>query len=455
MTVIYFDKPSGNSASDTISSPFYDYNSDTIYVGDAGDYLHKFTNVFLGSTAPAEVTATWPVVAGNGVAHPLTSPVYDSSSNLVYVANFTSDLAEVTPAGVVTHSANIPGAGNDIAEGPIVDGTNGKVYVFVEGNPNNYIDQFATNFASSASPLATVTVGGGNSGGQLYDGDFDNEFYTTNTGNLYVCGNTSGHPTLYQIPITSGTMGTTAATGPGLTSANTACSPLTEVYNSVAAGGPYDWLYLGVRASGSPSGCAAGGCVVSVPVNKWLAGTAYTVGQKIVNNHFNIEVVSTAGTSSGTQPTWPAAGVTGTNTPDCGVIWTSEGPFTFTQFATSTTYTVGQVIVDSNNNLERVTGTTPGTGGESSAVGPPTWPTTFGGTVVSQHNAGNNVTFTEQGSLGVNSDAYAGGTSGISIDNISTVTGASQIYFSTLSSMTCATSGTTGGCAVQTSQVAP
>jgi len=55
--------------------------------------------------------------------------------------------------------------------------------------------------------------------------------------------------------------------------------------------------------------------------------------------------------------------------------------------------------------------------------------------------------------------ASAGGSSGISIDNISTATGASQIYFSSLSNEACAGNGTTGsgtgGCAVQASQSAP
>jgi hypothetical protein len=53
----------------------------------------------------------------------------------------------------------------------------------------------------------------------------------------------------------------------------------------------------------------------------------------------------------------------------------------------------------------------------------------------------------------------AGGSSGISIDNISTAGGASQIYFSSLSNEACAGNGTTGsgtgGCAVQASQTTP
>lgn len=55
--------------------------------------------------------------------------------------------------------------------------------------------------------------------------------------------------------------------------------------------------------------------------------------------------------------------------------------------------------------------------------------------------------------------AATGGSSGIIMDNISTTTGASQIYFSSLLNETCAGNGTTGnstgGCAVQASQAAP
>ena len=41
------------------------------------------------------------------------------------------------------------------------------------------------------------------------------------------------------------------------------------------------------------------------------------------------------------------------------------------------------------------------------------------------------------------------------IDNgLATTTGAAQIYFSTLGNQTCTTSGGTGGCAMQASQLA-
>lgn len=49
----------------------------------------------------------------------------------------------------------------------------------------------------------------------------------------------------------------------------------------------------------------------------------------------------------------------------------------------------------------------------------------------------------------------AGGTSGIILDNTSAFGGASNIYYTPLSNQTCATSGGTGGCAIQISQAAP
>ena len=460
MTII----PFANGYGDTISSPYYDYGSDSIYVGDDGGangffgahlgngYLHKFTGVFNGT--PAESTAastpptSWPVAVGEW---PITSPVYDSNSGYVYSTNYTTTLTEVTSAGAVTISGplNCPGGGNngnDIAETPIVDGSNGKVYLFAQGNNNNCVMQLPTKFASNAG-ATTFTEFGTASGGiaPLYAGDFDNAYYNSGgTGNLYVCGNNGGNATLYQIPITGGTMSTTANAGPVLTSTNRQCSPATEVYNTTAGTSPYDWIFVSVQGSGVPSGCAGSGCVISVPVTSWLASTSYAKGQMIVDTHFNIEVVTTLGTSNTAQPSWPAAGSAGTVTNDGSVKWTSEGPFTFTAFQTGHAYAKNTVILDSKGNLELVTAA--GTSGGST----PSWSTVFGNTTQS-----NTAIFTNQGPLGINSDNYAGGTSGIIIDNLSTTNGDSNVYFSTLSNETCTTSGSTGGCAVQTSQSAP
>jgi hypothetical protein len=109
-------------------------------------------------------------------------------------------------------------------------------------------------------------------------------------------------------------------------------------------------------------------------------------------------------------------------------------------------HNLGAEIVDPNNNIELVT--TAGTSGGTT----PTFNTTAGRTT-----SDGTVTWTNVGAIATAAMAATGGTSGIIIDNIvgsGTQAGASQVYFSTLSDQTCATSGGTGGCAVQASQSA-
>ena len=60
-------------ANDSISSPYYDYGSNTLYVGDNNGTLHIFTDVFAtvgNNSAPGESGH----VTGFGL---LASPVYD------------------------------------------------------------------------------------------------------------------------------------------------------------------------------------------------------------------------------------------------------------------------------------------------------------------------------------------------------------------------------------------
>ena len=82
---------SGNH-NDTFSAPFYDYDGDTIYVGDDSGNLHKFTGVFAGT--PAESGSPWPV--NLSAASKLSSPVYDTVTGNVIVGDFAGVLHSVT-----------------------------------------------------------------------------------------------------------------------------------------------------------------------------------------------------------------------------------------------------------------------------------------------------------------------------------------------------------------------
>jgi hypothetical protein len=234
--------------------------------------------------------------------------------------------------------------------------------------------------------------------------------------------------------------------GPILAGATTGCSPVTDISNPNAAGGTTEWIFASVKANGSGNSCAAGGCAMNYVNTPWLPSHPYTVGQQVLDSHFQIETVWTAGTSRTAAlgpPNWNAA--VGGSKNDATVQWINQGPQTAAHgtWLASHVYAAGAAIIDSNGNIQVVT-----TAGTSKAGAHPVWQTAI-------HNpttVDNNVRWRNAGKPATASLAAAGGTGGIIIDNVvGTPAGASQIYFSTQGNQLCG-SGGTGGCAVQASQ---
>jgi hypothetical protein len=443
---------------DTNSSVFYDYSHDTAYVGDDSGWLHKFTPVLQGILTEVR-TAVWPVQVNPSSPTALTSPVHDYASGNVFVEDVGGFLYLVnsTTANVIRSGRLDFGAG--LVQGPVVDSTAGLVYVFAssDGSGNcgggancSAVYEFATTFVAGAKGLEVVVGASTISGTKpnpLYTGAFDSTYEdsTNATGKLYVCGNTGGTPILYQIAIQGGILGT-VNTGPTLSSSAAPCSPVSDVLNPNAAGGPTEWLFASAQANGVSSGCAAGGCVMNFKDTPWLASTHYAVGEEVVDTNFDIQVVDVAGLSGSSVPSWNQT--LGGATADGTVQWLDQGvvsALTPAAWIANDTYTLGTLILDSNNNIQLVT--TAGTSGNL----PPSWSTAAGATTTD-----GTVTWTNLGAVATSALAATGGTSGIIIDNTvgsGTLAGASQAYFSTLSNQPCGTSGT-GGCAVQASQSA-
>ncbi len=325
----------GNNNNDSNSAPFYDYSNDILYVGDDFGSVHKFTGVFKGT--PGEVTSSpWPATAHFGAI--LTSPVLDSSVSppTVYVAESTNTNGSSggaldyinTSTGVIVRSGILGHNSIDIADGPVLDSSAGKIYVAV-GNDG------AGN--SSGVFVFNRSFGGGTSGTEakvgaastttplpLYNGDFDNTYYSSSngTGNLYICGNTGGNATLYQVPLTATGVGTVHS-GPNVASATTTCSSVTEIYNTNASNGPFDWIFLSVQASGNLSNCGSGGCLMSFIVTEWQANTTYVSNQEILDTNLNIQKVTTSGSSGASHPTWNTN--SGGTTSDGSAVWTNQG----------------------------------------------------------------------------------------------------------------------------------
>ena len=492
MTTIAFKSTAGTdpTPTDSYSAPFYDFSgSDNLYVGDNAGYLHQFTGVF--EATPKENTAApWPVQVATA---PLSSPIYDPTSGNVFVTtswqlsnnsgarlvavcasatcavgsngNQAVGIGTTTPSNVLgpTTSAGSAchgtGASGDTSlsmrlDAPLVDPVAGKVYAFLgnDGNANSAVIQFSTTVGTATGDFAyhscgtEETIGTASTGNgttpiiPVFAGTFDNAYFNSTggtppgsspSGNLYVCGNTSGDPTLYQVPIASNAMGT-AASVTAVSSRKTTCSPVTEVYNSTN-----DLIFLSADTRGTSPTCGTSGCVYSTNVTPWQRSTAYAVGQEVLDTHLQIQVVETAGTSAAAAPVWSTT-IAGTVT-DGTVKWLNQGPLSTTigaaAFATFSFYGTGTVVIDGNGNIELCNNAGIGCFNTST----PTWQTAPGATTSSGGPWEN------LGADGIPALTATGGTSGIIPDNTVPpgAIGTSQVYYSTL----------TGSNAVQASQL--
>lgn len=441
----------GASVTDSGSSVFYDYLNDTAYVGDDSGKLHQYTGVFKGT--PAEVTTGWPVTVST---NKLTSPVHDPNTGNTLVADSGGILYNVSSGGVVTASGRMD-FGTGFTEGPMTDVSAGTAYVFsskdASASTTAGVFQLSESFGAGTTGTE-VKIGTATAGTTpQYDGSFDHSYiFSTNlTGKLYVCGNPGGKPTLYQVPIASGVMGTPLAGPIASNTSGTPCSPTTDVYNATVTGSglPQEWIFASVQAAGTNAGCTSASCIMNFKVTQWQPSFQYNLGQEILDSNLNIEVCENSGFTSGTTaPTWPLG--TNATTNDNGVHWRNQGPvlsFPADPYWTANhTYTGGFEIVDSNNNIEIAP-----IGGGTSGATAPTWATGEGQSTpdgtFSWYNLGANP------SAGLPAQ---GGTSGIIIDNTTNLPGGSQVYFSNRSDAGCSGNGTsgggTGGCAVQASQ---
>jgi hypothetical protein len=429
-------------AEDSNSSVFYDYQNDAAYVGDNSGKLHQFSPVLNGT--PAEVTTGgWPVQVSSAV---LTSPVHDSGTGLEFVADAAGFLYSYNGTTVTT-SGQL-GFSIGIVDSPMLDITLGLVYAYVANDNNGSagVFQLPETFAAGATG-AEAKIGASATALPVYDGDFDDNYLNSSdfTGNIYACGNPGGEPTVYQIAVQDGVMGAVNILSVVSTTSGAACSPLTDVYNPIISGEgtPTEWVFLSTEAAGSPPACDGVSCVMSFKTTSWYPSTVYNLGQEILDSNLNIQVAfNSGGTSGATPPTWGTTPFA--PTADGGVIWRMQGslkPAFPTAWAASTPYTGAAEIFDSNNNIEIA-----GLGGGTSGGTQPTWATGVGDTT----NDGT-VIWTNMGLNPVAGLEESGGTSGIIMDNTSNLSGASQVYFSTLQDQGCSTGGT-GGCAVQASQ---
>lgn len=450
MTSIILKDSGGVTTNDTTSSVFYDYGADTAWVGDSRSWLHRFNPVFGGPLA--ELGAPWPVQLNPTNDTPLASPVHDQVSGNVFVGDTGGFFYAVSAStGAVTKSSQID-HGIGIVAGPIVDSTAGVAYVFSSNNGggNAAVYRFAVGFGAGTAGTFAAVGASAVTPKPLYEGAFDSAYWNS----------TNGSGNLYVCGHTGGRptlyqvpiaagVMGAAVTGPVLATATVGCSPVTDISNPNASGGTTEWIFASVQNNGRPTPCGAG-CIMNFKDNPWLPSTTYSVGQEILDTSFQVEMVTVAGTSGTIEPAVWNPTVGGTTLDGTTLTWMNLGITTANTPAAWMANNRYAVGDSIEDSNSAIEVVTAITGTGRSGPGPG-HPTWS--TVVGQTTTDHNVTWTNAGPAPSGLPA-AGGTSGVIADNtVTTGVSGSQIYFSTQGNQACPT-GTAVGCAVQASQSA-
>ncbi len=326
------------SATDSISSPWVDYNTDTAYVGADNGVLYKITPVF-GGGAPALVsTGGWPVTVSTQPTKILTAPVVDDAAGLIFIGDGEGYLYSVSltsPGG--TYAAQVEvgwathGAGTGVVDPPIAvtdpaNPTTDQVFAFtgcsIVLGIGGAVSQLPANFTSSSTLSASNTVDLGSASGDgdctgknVHSGTFDNAFWVngSTSGHMLACGflqsgGAPAPPEMYMFPFTAGVLNNGTAPTSTFQINNTKgdeCSPLTEFYN-----GTTDRLFFGVglsdgflESSTITSSLATPNCVgtptsTCVTAPKALGGTSGIVIDNEVSNGGTNIYFSTLGQGS-------------------------------------------------------------------------------------------------------------------------------------------------------------
>jgi hypothetical protein len=278
--------------SDTRSSPWVDYTSDTAYVALDDGRLYKITGVFNG-TPTVVMTAPWPIAINLGSF--LTSPVLDSTTGNIFIGARNGRLYTVnvnTPGPVTTiqvgrTGANVPG----IFDSVMFDRTGGTLFAVTAND--NVLAGAAVVQVNATSPFAIVNrvgIGLGSSGGanlNLYDGDFDNNYFNAPaTGHMLICGTGAADTTPHRYLLNfnaSGVLQPGSSTQIS-TDATARCGPVTEYFNPNISGGT-DFFFWGVTKS-CPTNAA--GCVMALTNETTLAAAPVTGGTSgiIIDNDY-------------------------------------------------------------------------------------------------------------------------------------------------------------------------
>ena len=356
------------SNGDAISSPFYDFITDTVYVGDNDGFLFAITGVFYGTPT---VSTTAPFSAGglqvSQFFGALTAPVFDFSTGNIFVGSADGYLYAVNSSTGGVTSLQVGNGANSgaIIDPPTVDGSNARLIVAAGtgSSGSGAVVMQADTTTPLGSPV-TANIGSTASGSlTLEQGTFDNNYYNwsgtgANPGHFYAIGTTATTtaPTLYEIPFSGvATVAISGSTTAGYTNPTVAFSASPQGAKFTATGNGSGGIF-GITGGAAGSGFTAfptvgvtgtgTGAAAAVTDVSVLTGVIGTAGS-------NYMLVPTA-TINGTGP----GGETGTTALGLDAVAVTNGG-TYTTIPTAT-FSGGSGTGKTSVGLQTITVSTAG-----------------------------------------------------------------------------------------------
>jgi hypothetical protein len=262
------------TATDTLSSPWVDYQTDKAFIGGDDGKIYRISCVFscaLNTNPTVDWTFALPVAGSGGAAAKPDGPVYDYPSGRLFVGDQIGELWVINAGGASPSlnagpvmiggggctTTNPPGrtgtpapcaaSGGSfgIPDSVIMDssGASQRIYAFSGNDGTAGASAVVAQLTMSLTGLVRTHVGLGSVGNtttnvDIRSGAFNNNYFgtTPSTGELFVCGTGPGNTNPYHYwigftayPVMNATPTGSIARSP--TAAGLACSPYTEIFN--------------------------------------------------------------------------------------------------------------------------------------------------------------------------------------------------------------------------------
>jgi hypothetical protein len=284
------------TSTDTLSSPWVDYQTDKAFVGTDDGKIYRISCVFacaLNTQPLVDWVFTLPLAGTGGAAAKPNGPVYDFPSGRLFVGDQLGELWVISASGTSPSlnagpvmiggggctTTNPPGrtgtpapctaSGGSfgIPDSVIMDssGASQRIFAFSGNDGTAGASAVVAQLRMDLTGLVRTHVGLGSVGNattnvDIHSGTFDNKYFgaAPDTGELFVCGTGPGNtnPYHYWIGFTSYPVMNATPTGsiarnptaPGL-----ACSPYSEIFNpNINLGGnDHDLLISGLMGAGT------------------------------------------------------------------------------------------------------------------------------------------------------------------------------------------------------------